>query len=338
MATVLVYGANGYMGKLCAQELVEQGVRPILAGRSDTVHAVAQAFDCPAAEFDLEDEQAIVQRLDDVALVINLAGPFRKTQAPLIKACLQTNTHYMDIAGEVDEMRSAYAFDAAAREADIMLLPGAGFGVVPTDIAANVAQAQLPDASSLTILYATEGGASRGTLKTVLGDIQQPGVQRVNGEMVSARAAESSRDFTVAGKRFTAVFNPWRADLFTAGISTGIPNIQTYTVFPGFVVQMMRGRLGWLRNLILNQLIRLLPEGPSAKQLREGSTYVRVIAATADEEKSVALRGPEAYWFTAQCLVEISAEILNGNVAAGFQTPAYFGKELLDRIAGVTWE
>ncbi len=338
MADVLIYGANGYMGKLCAEELVKQGIQPILAGRSDAVSEIAKTLNCPASVFDLENENEIVQQHQDISLVINLAGPFQKTQKPLVAACLVSHCHYIDIAGEVDEMRSVFAFDNAAQDAGIMLMPGAGFGVVPTDIVAVMAKEHLPDASTLTILYATEGGVSRGTLKTVLKNIDQPGVQRVNGELVMVRAAESRRDFTVAGQPFTGVYNPWRADLFTAGLSTGIPNIQTYTAFPGIIIQMMQGKLGWLRDFILNYLIRFLPEGPSAKQLQQGSTYVMAIAANETEETSVSLRGPEAYWFTAQCLIKITAEILKGNVVAGFQTPAYFGKALLDKIDGVTWD
>ncbi|WP_017327312.1 trans-acting enoyl reductase family protein [Synechococcus sp. PCC 7336] len=338
MADVLIYGATGYMGKLCAREMVKQGLRPILAGRRDTVRAVAQELGCPASVFNLEDESEIERQLSGVTLAVNLAGPFQRTQKPLIAACLAARCHYIDIAGEVDEMRSAFTFGPEAKRAGIMLMPGAGFGVVPTDIAAYMAKELLPKASKLTILYATEGGASRGTLKTVLKNINQPGVRKVNGEWVIAHPAESSMDFEVAGKTFTGVYNPWRADLFTAGLSTGIDNIQTYTVFPGFIVQMMRGRLLWLRNLILNQLLGFLPEGPSERQLQQGSTYVMAIAANETESRSVSLRGPEAYLFTAFCLREIATKILNGNFAAGFQTPSYFGRALLDSLGTIQWD
>ncbi|MBV7329999.1 saccharopine dehydrogenase NADP-binding domain-containing protein [Chloroflexi bacterium TSY] len=338
MSNILIYGATGYMGKLCAREMLKRGIEPILAGRSDTVRLLAQELNCQAAVFPLDNAQDIVNALKGVTLLVNLAGPFKQTQKPLIAACLVTRSHYIDIAGEVDEMVSAFAFDQEAKQAGIMLMPGAGFGVVPTDIAAHMAKKLLPDASELTILYATEGGVSRGTLKTVLNDINRPGVRRVNKEFVTAHPAESSMDFVVAGKTFTAVYNPWRADLFTAGLSTGIEQIQTYSVFPGFMVQMMKGRLLWLRNLMANRLLRFLPEGPSERQLQQGSTYVAAIVVNGTEKKSVSLKGPEAYRFTAQCLREVSVKILNEDVAPGFQTPSYFGKTLLDGIEHVEWE
>jgi hypothetical protein len=53
----------------------------------------------------------------------------------------------------------------------------------------------------------TEGGVSRGTLMTVLENINHPGVRRVNRELVTAHPAESSAEFVVAGKKFTGVYN-----------------------------------------------------------------------------------------------------------------------------------
>ena len=337
MSNVLIYGATGYMGKLCAKEMLKQGMRPILAGRSHTVQAISQELNCQSAVFNLDDRGTIERKLAGVTLVVNLAGPFKQTQKPLIEACLAARCHYIDIAGEVDEMRSVFAFDEEARQSGTMLMPGAGFGVVPTDIAAYMAKALLPDATSLTIFYATEGSVSRGTLKTVLETINHPGVRRVDRVLIKAHPAESSADFAVAGKKFTGVYNPWRADLFTAGLSTDIDNIQTYSVFPSLIVQMMQGKRLWIRDLILNRLLWFLPEGPSAQQLQQGSTYVMAISTNETEEKSVSLKGPEAYLFTALCVRAISAKVLNGHFLPGFQTPSYFGRELLDGIDRLEW-
>lgn len=330
MSDIVIYGATGYMGKLFTKEMVAHGYKPVLAGRSDKVKRVAAKFGCESSVFGLDDIEAIADALRHCKLVVNLAGPFGLTQKPLIDACLAAGCHYIDIAGEVDEMESAFAFDEQAKEAGLMLMPGAGFGVVPTDIAAKLAADQLPSATHLSIAYATEGGASQGTLKTVLKDINRTGVKRVDGQMVAASPAASQHTFTVGDKSFSAVTNPWRADLFTAGLSTGIANIDTYSVFPGFIVQMMRGRLLWLRNLMLNRLLRFLPEGPSEKQLQQGSTYVTATATSGEQSATVSFKGPEAYLFTAYCLREITRRILDRDHPPGFQTPAHYGRELLD--------
>ena len=111
------------------------------------MRTIAQEFSCQSAVFSLDNPDAIQNALTDVFLVVNLAGLFQLTQQPLIEACLATGCHYIDIASEVEEMRSTIAFADSAQAAGVMLMPGAGFGVVPTDIVANVAKELLPDAT-----------------------------------------------------------------------------------------------------------------------------------------------------------------------------------------------
>jgi len=333
---ILVYGATGYTGKLFAKFLIQKGITPILAGRSETVKPIGQVLGCPVRIFSVEQ---VGEHLQDVCVVVNLAGPFGKTQTPLIKACLASGTHYLDIAGEVPEVASAFAFQDKAKAKGISIVPAAGFGVVPTDIAAKLAATQVEEASFLTIAYATEGGASRGTLKTVLKDIDQPGSELVNGTLVKALPAKDTFNFQVQKQSFKAVYNPWRADLFTAQQSTGIGNISTYSVFPGFVVPMMHGHRLWLRNLLLKRLLRFLPEGPNPKQLAKGSTHVFAKASNAlGTSASVSIRGPEAYQFTVEALWLIGKILLHGHAPKGVLTPSQLGTEWIKDIEGIQIE
>lgn len=338
MSEILIYGAAGYTGRLCAEEFVKAGLRPILGGRDEAVRTLAERLDLKAAVFDLNDPREIERQLKGVRLLLNLSGHFLTTQKLLIEACLVSGTHYVDLAGEVEDTSSAFAFDERARRANIMIMPGAGFNVAPSDIAAGIAKKKLPDASHLVIALATEGGVSRGTLKGMLAHIEKAGHRRVGGALVAARPAETELDFEVAGRKFRAVYDPWLGDLFTAGVSTGIPNISTYSAFPWLAVAMMKGRLLWLRDLILNHLLPLLPEGSSARQLRDGRTYVLAIASNGKTRERVALMGPEAYRFTVLCLREITRAVLAGRWSPGFQTPALYGRELLEGVEGVTWD
>ncbi len=330
---VLIYGANGYTGKLLCRSLLDRGIKPILAGRSAKVEALAHKHQCEARVFTVDQA---TEQLSDIDILINLAGPFARTQADLIRACLNTHTHYLDIAGEVPEMESAYVFAQAAKEAGITVVPGAGFGVVPTDIAAHLAAARIPDADQLLIAYATEGEASRGTLKTVLKDINRPGVIIREGETVKALPAQDNLDFKVGNKSFRGVYNPWRADLFTAQRSTGIRNIATYTVFPGFVVSMMKGRMLWLRNLILKYLLNWFPEGPNARQLAKGKTFIYARASKAEQDSTVTIEGPEAYVFTIECLYQLLNILSLADAPRGVLPPSVFGAAVIENIEGVT--
>jgi len=255
----------------------------------------------------------------------------------MIRACLARGVHYIDLAGQVSEMEAVHAFDREAKKERVMLMPGAGFAVAPMDIAAGMAADALPGAESLTICVATEGGVSRGTIRTMLKDIDRSGVRRVDGHLEDAAPAETEYTFHVGNRSFDAVLNPWRGDLFTAYVGTGVPNIETYQVLPDFVVRMMKGRMLWLRDLVLRFGMRFLPEGPSDEKLAGGRTYISVIASTGSDKKRIALSGSEAYLFTACCVREIAERVLSGDAPPGYQVPSIYGKSLLDGIEGVRW-
>lgn len=328
----LIYGANGYTGTLLAQHLCSLGQCPILAGRSAAVRALGQALNCPVRIFSIDNA---ADALADVAVLINTAGPFKHTQKGLIEACLKTQTHYLDLAGEVPEVQAAAAYAAAAQAARVVLLPAAGFGVAPTDVAARLASQAIDQPTQLTIAYATEGGASRGTLQTVLQDLQTVGVVRQAGALVQAAPAQDTWKGTIAKRSFDMVYNPWRADLVTAYQSTHIPNIKTYTAFPSLVVQMMKGRFGRLRKFLLRYLLPLLPEGPSPRQRRRGATYIHAEVRNANGDTAqVQLSGPEAYDFTVYTVARLAALVLEDQ-EGGWKMPASYGVDWLLELPGV---
>ena len=335
---ILIYGASGYVGKLLAKEALKVGLKPILAGRGTTISEIAQKKGLESRIFSLDAPSTLIENLKDIAILINLAGAFSATARPLIEACLETKTHYLDIAGEVPEFQLVHSYTQQAQEAGILLLSGAGFGVVPTDLASNLAKENLPNATHLKIAYSTIGGVSRGTLKTVLKDINKEGVIRQNGVFQKAKPAFKEMTFNSQSKNYKAVYNPWRADLFTAGLYTHIPNIETYSTFPSPIVSMMKGKLLWLRNFILNNLINFLPEGSSEKELKNGKTIVYVEAKNEKGETSkVEIIGSEAYLFTVQALLFIVKTMQEKkDFPFGFQTPVTaFGTKTLQKISSL---
>ena len=104
---ILIYGANGYTGKLFARHLINKGVTPVLAARSAKVEPLGAQLKCETRIFDTDNAKGYLQ---DVDVLVNLAGPFATTQDGLIEACIKTQTHYLDIAGEVPEMENAYEY------------------------------------------------------------------------------------------------------------------------------------------------------------------------------------------------------------------------------------
>lgn len=130
----LLYGANGYTAGLIIRMAKEYGVTPILAGRNE---ASIQAL---AAQYSLEYRIASLDRREDVdallkgiSVVLHAAGPFQHTALPMMEGCLRNGTHYLDITGEIAVFELGKRMHQRALDAGILIMPGVGFDVVPTD-------------------------------------------------------------------------------------------------------------------------------------------------------------------------------------------------------------
>lgn len=329
---ILIYGADGYMGKLLLKTIQNENLELILGSKNNFIS------EYPIRIFSLDNPIEILKNITDVKLVINLAGPFKISNKKWIEACIKNGTHYIDISGEVHELEIVLQYDEPAKKANIMLMPGAGFVLVPTDIVANLAKQKLPDANHLKIAYVTNGGVSRGSLKTILSEINTEGVIVKEGFFQKAKPGFTSIRFMAHNKELEVVYNPWDGDLLTAKISTGIQNIETYSAFPNFAVKMMQGKLLWIRDILLS-IIHLYPRGPSENQIKKGSTICYAEVSNSKGEKASAIiYGPEAYLFTALTLGAIAKKILRDDFKKGFQTPNLYGKELLKDIENIIIE
>jgi short subunit dehydrogenase-like uncharacterized protein len=104
----LIYGANGYSGELIAREAVRRGHRPVLGGRDpQRLEPLAGELGCEMRAFDLASPQ-----LSGIDLVLHCAGPFVKTAAPMVDACLAARAHYLDITGEIAVFEAIFERDA----------------------------------------------------------------------------------------------------------------------------------------------------------------------------------------------------------------------------------
>jgi len=148
----MIYGANGYTGELIAREAARRGLKPVLAGRRrESVEELARTLGLEARAFGLDDVAALTGQIQGHALVLNCAGPFSATAAPMMEACLRAGAHYLDITGEIAVFEHAQSLDARARDAGVVLCPGVGFDVIPTDCVAAALKAALPDATHLAL-------------------------------------------------------------------------------------------------------------------------------------------------------------------------------------------
>ncbi len=139
---------------------------------------LAAELGLPIRVFDLHDAPAAAA-IADMAVVANCAGPFAATSAPMIDACLRSRTNYLDITGEIDVFLAAQRRHADAQAAGIVICPGVGFDVIPTDCMAAVLKEALPDATHLVLAFDARTHEPRhcahdGAIATV-GPARRPG-------------------------------------------------------------------------------------------------------------------------------------------------------------------
>jgi short subunit dehydrogenase-like uncharacterized protein len=344
---LLLYGANGYTGTLITRLAVARGLRPILAGRSDgALAAVARPLGLEHRAFALEDTTALEAALAGVAVVLNCAGPFAHTARLAADACMRTRTHYLDIAGEIAVFEALAARDAEAQAAGVMLLPGVGFDVVPTDCLAAHLKRRLPSASRLALGFQMLGGVSRGTANTAVETLPHGGMVRRGGALVAVPAGFKTRviDFGRGPLKASAI--PW-GDVATAFYSTGIPNIEVFAALSGGARLLLAAsrRIGPLLGSyavqrILKRLVLALPPGPSDAARARGVSLVWGEVADETGRRCVTrLRGPEGYTLTAVAALAIASKALAGWAPAGFQTPSLaYGADLVLELPGVVRE
>lgn len=324
----MIYGANGYTGRLVATEAVRRGQAPVLAGRNrPAVEALARELGLESRIFDLEGDLAA--RLDGMDLVLHCAGPFRNTSAPMVEACLSAGVHYLDITGEIDVFRHAWAQDERARQADVLLCPGAGFDVVPTDCLAATLVEALPAATSLVLAFEAGGGPSRGTARTSLQYLGEGGRVRKDGELVTVPMAWKTRDIPFAHATRRAVTIPW-GDVFTAWVSTGVPDVEVYLSLPPTAIKRMRRmaplapvlRWGWVRRW-LERRVEARGPGPDAETRERTGVEVWGEARSADGRRVTGtLSGPNGYDLTVAASLGLVEHVRGTDVSGGYTTPS----------------
>ena len=357
--TLLIYGAYGYTGELVAEEAVSRGIDVVVAGRDQRqVSDLAGRLGCEGRSFDLEDgvesdsagaiSGSVGAQIGDADAVLNCAGPFVHTYRPLIEACLATETHYLDVTGELPVFEAIAARDAEAAAAGVCLLPGVGFDVVPTDCLASHLHDRLPAATELRLGFDPTGSFSRGTLATAIEQFDAGGKRRKDGEIVDVPIGEGRRRIDFGRGERTAVLAPM-GDLSTAYRSTGIENVAVYLALPGAAGVALRvGR--FLSPILgaepvkrgLQRLVRATVTGPSNKQRETGVSYIWGEATDGNRTVTSRLKTPETYALTVDAATTAAQRVLDSPLggedkpAAGFQTPATaFGPEFVLELEGV---
>ena len=348
-SSFLIYGANGYTGELTARYAVERGLHPILAGRNAAeLEGLANRLDLEYRIFGLNETEAMDHTLSSVDAVLHCAGPFIHTHKQMVAACLRTATHYLDITGEIGVYSALSDMDVEAKDQGIMLLPGIGFDVVPTDCLAAHLQRRLPTTSHLALAIRSIGPAqiSVGTGKTFIEGLGHPVYVRKDRKMTAVPHPSKIRMIDFGDGPIEVLRMTW-GDVFTAYQSTGIPNIENYFVASPMVSMFLRMSY-YLRPVlswdpiqrVLKRIIAARRAGPTDKERQQSRT---VVWGEAEDDRgntaSSRLSGPEGYTFTALAALAAVQHVISGKAPVGYQTPSSaFGADFVLEIEGVKRE
>ncbi len=345
MKKILVYGSYGYTGQLIVEHAVQEGVDMILAGRDEKrLREQAEKFNLPYRAFAVEETAKLDAALQEVDAVLHCAGPFVLTFKAMAEACIRNKKHYVDISGEIEEFEALALMDDEAKRAGVMLLPGGGFDVVPSDCLIAYTSSKLPGANDLKLYIKSIGsGVSRGTARSGVENSHRAGRIRREGKIVSVPNLYDSKEVDFGRGPTRLVTMGW-GDVSTAYYSTGIPNVTVYMGFPKVMISMMKftkiaGPLLYTRtarNFIKWLIGIFFAPGPSREKNKTG--FSLLIAEVTDGTKTVRakLRTPEAYYLTALTSVEIMKRILSNDLKPGFQTPSnVYGADFILQFAGV---
>jgi short subunit dehydrogenase-like uncharacterized protein len=340
----MIYGAYGYTGRLVAEEAMRLGHKPVLAGRSaEKLVPLVERLGLESVAVDLQDKEKLGRIVGDFDLVFHAAGPFMHTSVPMVRACLDNGTNYVDVAGEVMVFEQLLALDQQARAKGIAIIPGVGFNVLATDSLARYVSEQIAHPTDLDIAtYWITHSISPGSFKTMIDSFPIGTLVRRQGQLVrtSVRRGRKRIRF-LDGERTVLPAN--MGDLAAAYATTGIPNISTFTVMP----KQYATFYGWVEPLYqrlfaiasLRRLAKKWAEktmrGSYERDHQTGRSQAWVCARNKEgNEKQAWLETMESYHFTAAAGVR-SVEKVLAERPQGTLTPAVaFGADFVLEIPG----
>ncbi|MDF3294282.1 saccharopine dehydrogenase NADP-binding domain-containing protein [Streptomyces silvisoli] len=308
----VVLGASGTTGGLIAGHLVRRGANVVLAGRDarrlgETAARLGSGT-VSTVTVDLTDPDSLAAAVGAGRVLVNTVGPFARLAPPVVTACLDAGTAYLDLANERTAVRALLERDTEARKRGVALVTGAGFGPAATEalvlaiLGRGVRPAAVAVASAATSAYDTEGVRS-----TVTEAVAEGATLYRAGELVHTPLGEGATTLTFGGAARTVIPVPV-GDLEAARQASGAPDITAYAV----------------------------PRGTGEPEDRSYG-YAEI---TDEEGRShvAELSTGEGFAFTAALAVETATRLLDAPVAGAWTAARLLGPELVASLPGTTIE
>ena len=231
---IVIYGATGFTGQLCVKyfQSLDLDIKWAIAGRNLVkLENVASKFSTNVEILvaDSDDEKALKDICSRSKVVLSTAGPFHRYGSKLVTACIENDTHYVDITGEnfwVKGLIEKHHIEAARR--GIRIIPSCGFDSIPSDIGTFFAvKSTNKPIKRVDSFHSWKGEASGGTIETMfaMGDlnlgkeIRDPFLLNPEGSYTSEQKELSSDIFSISKNKD---LNAWSGPFIMAGANTRV--------------------------------------------------------------------------------------------------------------------
>lgn len=223
---LMVYGC-GSVGLRIARTAKTAGMETLVGGRDPARTAAAAAtLDIPWRSAALDDPVLLAGLLRGVRVLVNAAGPMARTAPALIRACLRSGCHYLDVSNELAVFLEAWPRDRAARQAGVAVVPGAGFATAVVESLAHRVLRRVPDADSVTIVRSTPGGTrSEGVRRTSSALLAAGGWSVDTGQLMRTPDKVLTFDLPEGARAAVPIGS---GEVFAVAHATGVPNVAAY--------------------------------------------------------------------------------------------------------------
>ncbi|MGW0484595.1 saccharopine dehydrogenase family protein [Nonomuraea sp. NPDC003214] len=308
--TVAVFGAYGHTGRFVVARLRERGFVPLLTGRdSARLKELAHETGLEFRTASVDDPGALDHALAGAAAVVNAAGPFATTAAPVIEAALRAGIPYVDVAAEIEANADTFAhFGDRARAAGAVIVPAMAFYGGLGDLLATAAMGDWTSADEAHIAYGLSGWhPTAGTRAAGVVSRQRRDGQRVR--FANGRLEYRHDDPPLLEWPFPAPLGPRpvvgefsMADIVTVPSHLSIPEVRTYMTVEA------------AREVVAPDTPTPAPADELGRS--EQTFLVEVVVRSGGAERRAVARGRDIYAFTAPLVVEAVDRLLTGRTRA----------------------
>ena len=354
---VVVFGATGYTGQLvCKYLLSHPEQRPwAVAGRSASrLAALKNNLSLPETvgvlEAETSDYASLTRMTAQAKALVNIVGPYRPFKASqVVRACVETGTHYVDLSGETGFNSDVIEqFHTVAQQKGITVACSVGFDSLPFDLTTYLAAQKAKQLSSnnaevklVECAYDLPKDLSAGTLASAVSMAsEKEQMYSIRGDWLSPVAKPDSLTFNAVrffpqrakwGAQNTFSIHNTRMVTRTWGLLQKHKSPQAYgtnfsykegTIVPSKLYGMLFAYIGavsiWVlmnvgivRHFISKSMA--VNSGPSEHSLTHSKLRVDTLATATDGTKAICsmkAQGHPGYLLTARMIVEAALTLV----------------------------